>query len=133
LSELSLQNGLPFVVVNLQHNGKRIQLSKVLLDTGSAATLLNIDHALELGLDCLPSDPLRRICGVGGAEFVFEKRVAYIALGQMKCMDFAIQIGDMDYGFQLDGIIGMDFLTQVGAQLDLANLKIFNTTRHDAI
>ena len=104
-----------------------VQLSKVLLDTGSAATLLNIEHALGLDLDCLPTDPLRRICGVGGAEFVFEKRIAKITLGEMRCMDFAIQIGDMDYGFPLDGIIGMDFLTQVGAQVDLANLKIFNT------
>ncbi len=47
----------------------------------------------------------------------------------MECKDFAVQIGDMDYGFPLDGIVGMDFLTQVGAQLDLANMKIFNTTR----
>ena len=129
MSDIRLQSGLPFVAISLSHHGKTIQLSKVLLDTGSAATLLNIEHALELGLDCLPTDPLRRICGLGGAEFVFEKRIAYIALGKMECMDFAIQIGDMDYGFPLDGIVGMDFLTQVGAQLDLANMKIFNTTR----
>lgn len=99
----------------------------MLLDTGSAATLLNIEHALELGLDCLPSDPLHRICGVGGAEFVFEKRVALIVLDKMECKDFPVQIGDMDYGFPLDGIIGMDFLTQVGALVDLANLKISKT------
>ena len=96
----------------------------MLLDTGSAATLLNIEHALELGLDCLPTDPLHRICGVGGAEFVFAKRIDYIALGDMECNDFTIQIGDMDYGFSLDGIIGMDFLIKVGAQLDLANMQI---------
>ena len=30
----------------------------------------------------------------------------------------------MDYGFEIDGIIGMDFLTQVGAVIDLARLEV---------
>jgi hypothetical protein len=30
----------------------------------------------------------------------------------------------MDYGFELDGIIGLDFLRVVKARLDLGNLTI---------
>jgi hypothetical protein len=38
--------------------------------------------------------------------------------------DFAIEVGAMDYGFSLDGIVGMDFLLQVGAVIDLSRLEV---------
>ncbi len=31
----------------------------------------------------------------------------------------------MDYGFAITGIIGLDFLRQVGAMIDLAKLEIY--------
>ena len=33
--------------------------------------------------------------------------------------DFDVEIGEMDYGFDIDGILGMDFLTMSGAVIDL--------------
>ena len=33
----------------------------------------------------------------------------------------------MDYGFDIDGIIGMDFLVEVGAIVDLSRLEIYTT------
>jgi len=38
--------------------------------------------------------------------------------------NFAIEVGAMDYGFAIDGIIGTDFLLQVGAVIDLSRLEI---------
>ena len=38
--------------------------------------------------------------------------------------DFDIEVGAMDYGFAIDGIIGTDFLLQVGAVIDLSRLEI---------
>jgi len=43
--------------------------------------------------------------------------------------NFEIEVGAMDYGFDLDGIIGMDFLSQVGAIIDLAKLEITQASR----
>lgn len=31
----------------------------------------------------------------------------------------------MDYGFEMDGIVGMDFLMEVGAIIDLARLETY--------
>ena len=37
---------------------------------------------------------------------------------------FEVEIGAMAYGFEIAGIIGMDFLAGVGAVIDLAQLEI---------
>ena len=39
--------------------------------------------------------------------------------------NFEIEIGAMDYGFVIDGIVGINFLHQVGACIDLARLEIY--------
>lgn len=58
-------------------------------------------------------------------EFVFTKRVDSLAVGQLQVNDFQVEVGAMDYGFDIDGIIGMDFLIQVGAIIDLAKLEMY--------
>ena len=44
--------------------------------------------------------------------------------GDLDVNRFEVEIGAMDYGYNIDGIIGVDFLMQVGAMIDLANLEI---------
>lgn len=77
-----------------------------------------------LNLTYEPEDPVHRIRGVGGSEFVFCKRVDKLAIGELWLRDFSIEVGAMDYGFALDGIIGMDFLLGVGAIIDLGELRL---------
>ena len=38
--------------------------------------------------------------------------------------NFDVNVGMMDYGFDIDAIIGLDFLVQVGAVIDLKQLEI---------
>ncbi len=75
-----------------------------------------------------PHDLIHRIRGVGGAEFVFTKRVDNLALGELQIEDFEIEVGAMEYGFDIEGIVGMDFLTRVGAVIDLARLEMYPAT-----
>ncbi len=39
--------------------------------------------------------------------------------------DFQVEIAAMDYGFEMDGIIGLDFLLRAKAKIDLERLKIY--------
>jgi hypothetical protein len=61
---------------------------------------------------------------VGGSEFVFTKYVDQLTAGNLTVVNFEIEIGAMNYGLDIDGIIGMDFLTKVGAMIDLENMKL---------
>ena len=116
--------GLPFVTANVHIAGVTVDLDTVLLDTGSAGTILSADRLLELGITPAPDDPLTRIRGVGGAEWVFSKRVSSLVVGPLAASEFQVQVGALDYGMPLDGIIGVDFLLQVGAVVDLRRREV---------
>jgi predicted aspartyl protease len=123
--KIRLRDGLPYVTVTLFYDGKQIDLEDVLLDTGSAGTVLSADRVSSVGLQYETDDTVHRIRGVGGAEFVFSKRVDRLVLGELEVRDFEVEVGAMDYGFAIDGIVGMDWLTQVGAVIDLSRLEVF--------
>jgi hypothetical protein len=107
--------------MSLIFRGRHLDLENVLLDTGSATTIFSADRLLDIDLRCEPRDILNRIRGVGGTEFVFSKTIDRLFLGALSVTEFEVEVGAMDYGFRfdLDGIVGMDFLEQVGAVIDL--------------
>ena len=123
--KIRLRDGLPYVAACLTHQGQQLSLKDVLLDTGSAGVIFSTDKVLTIGLTYEPDDKVHRIRGVGGTEFVFAKRVDRLGVGELQVNDFQIEIGAMDYGFDIDGIIGMDFLIQVGAVIDLSELEVY--------
>ena len=68
---LTLRDELPFITVTVVHHGVTTHVSDVLVDTGSASTLLNADVAASLGIVPEASDRLRTLRGVGGREVVW--------------------------------------------------------------
>ena len=121
---LRLDGRLPFVAATLGFGGQRLTFEHVLLDTGSAGSVFAADAVRDLGIEPAGEDIIRRILGVGGAEFVYSKRVESLAVGSMSVKDFIVQIGAMEYGFPLQGILGMDFLMGTRAVIDLGSLEI---------
>jgi hypothetical protein len=71
-----------------------------------------------------PNDTLHIVRGVGGSEVVFVKQLDYLQLGTQRLIDFAVEIGAMDYGFAINAILGMDFLLQAGAIIDLHTMQM---------
>lgn len=123
--KIRLRDGLPYVTASLAYQGQQLSFRNVLLDTGSAGAIFSTDRVLAIGLTYEPDDRVQRIRGVGGTEFVFTKRVDCLVVGELQVNDFQIEVGAMDYGFDIDGIIGLNFLIQVGAIIDLAKLEVY--------
>ncbi len=121
---LTLRHDLAFVRATLVYSGATIEVADVLVDTGAASTIINADVAAEAGVYLRPTDSLRRLRGVGGHEHVFTRKVDRFAIGGHGIDSFEIEIGEMDYGLQLGGILGMDFLRAAGALIDLRQLTI---------
>lgn len=122
--KLLIDNGLAFVAVTLTYKQQTTTLNRVLLDTGSAGTVFSADSLLSIGLQMEASDELKRIRGVGGAEFVFTKEIDNLSLDKLRADNFSIEVGAVNYGFEIEGILGMDFLLQTKAKIDLENLTI---------
>ena len=127
--KIRLRDSLPYVTASLTYEGQQLSFRNVLLDTGSAGVIFSTERVLTIGLTYEPDDRVHRIRGVGGTEFVFTKRLDCLAVGELQINDFQIEVGAMDYGFDIDGIIGMDFLIQVGAIIDLAILEMYPASK----
>ncbi len=123
--KIRLRDGLPYVTASLAYQEQQLSFRNVLLDTGSAGAIFSTDKVLTIDLTYEPDDSVHRIRGIGGTEFVFTKRGDCLAVGELQVNDFQIEVGAMDYDFDIDGIIGMDFLIQVGAIIDLAKLEMY--------
>ena len=91
---------------------------------GSATTILAADQVLQIGIVPEPSDTLYTIRGVGGIETVFTRRIEGLRIGQCQVSDIEIEVGGMDYGFEIQGILGMDFLLQAKAIINLRDLGL---------
>ncbi|HMQ55987.1 MAG TPA: retropepsin-like aspartic protease [Anaerolineae bacterium] len=125
--KIKVTEGLPFVTVTLVYQGKQLTIENVLLDTGSAGSIFSIDQVDALNLLPEPTDKIEQVRGVGGIEYVFTKRIDLLRLGSLEVLDFEIEVGAMKYGFDIDGIIGLDFLMQTKAIVDLSTFKIYST------
>ena len=122
--KLSLRYNLPFLTVVVGYQGKEATIAHVLVDTGSASTILAADAVATIGLSQAPTDKLYAIGGIGGSEFVFGRQVDFLEVETRRLTDFVIEVGGMDYGFGINGILGMDFLTRAGALINLRELQI---------
>lgn len=122
--KLTLTHELPFVTVKVAYQGVEIAVPKVLIDTGSATTILATDIVAAIRIAPERTDILHTIRGVGGAEVVFERTVDYVEVGTQRLTNFPIEIGGMDYGFDINGILGTDFLIRAGAIINLHDMKI---------
>ena len=55
---------------------------------------------------------------------VFTPHPDSLTVGQKTLDDFEVEFGGMNYGFQINGILGMDFLLKASAVVDLGNLSL---------
>lgn len=113
-----LRKKLPFISITAIHNGIEFKVDNVLVDTGSAATLFASDYVRQFGIDSEPEDRIRKIVGVGGNEYVIEKRIDVLIIDGVSIKDSIIQVAEMDYGFGINGIIGGDLLIRTKMIID---------------
>jgi predicted aspartyl protease len=121
---LWLKDNLPLTTVTIGYQGASIDISDVLVDTGSGATVISVDFSSRIGIVPCGNDTLCTIRGVGGSEVVFVRRVDFLRVGEKSVADFEIEVGGMDYGFAINGILGMDFLIAAGTVINLHEMKI---------
>lgn len=124
MSTIRIESNVPFVSVIVRANGFALHLDRVLLDTGSGTTIFKTNLLETIGVKAQGSDIVRVMTGIGGSEHVVEKIVDSVEVNGFSVSPFRIEIGAMNYGFPLDGILGMDFLLGINAIIDLDLLEL---------
>ena len=115
---------LPFTSVSITYRGSTIEIPQVLVDTGSASTVISADLVDSIGIFPLPEDRIVTIRGVGGSEVVFMRQVDCLQVGEKELTNFELEVGGMDYGFEINGILGMDFLIEAKAIINLHTMSL---------
>ena len=124
VKKLKIEDGLLLTDIQLTFRSNSLYLHRVLVDTGSGGTIVSTDLAESIGIIAEEDDMIYRITGVGGSEFVFAKKVDSIKIADAEIRDFIVEVGAMNYGFDLEGIIGLDFLQKIKAMINLDKLTI---------
>jgi predicted aspartyl protease len=101
-----------------------MEIADVLVDTGSASTVLSADALAQLSIAPEPGDRLRALRGIGGRELVFTRRLDRLEVDGHGLDGFEVEVGGMDYGFAISGILGMDFLLGTKAIVNLGDLTV---------
>jgi predicted aspartyl protease len=78
---LTLRDDLVLVSVTVAYQGQEIKVPEVVVDTGSATTMLSADVVSQVGIVPELDDVLHVVRGVGGAEVVFSRRVERLQVG----------------------------------------------------
>lgn len=125
MTDLLIDTGIPFTAISLVNKESILKIERVLVDTGSATTIISADFLERFGIVPDHSDAIHRMSGIGGYEYVVQKRIDGLQLGSTLIENVDIQLGDMDYGFEINGILGFDVLSKMGAIINLASLTIF--------
>lgn len=121
---IDVRHGLPFIEVTICYRGEELHLKNVLLDTGSAGTIFSANAVDPVGVKIEPGDFLNKIRGVGGVEVVYSKHFDFVKIGEAKLSMFEVEIGEMNYGMEIDGILGFDFICSVGLVIDSKELTV---------
>ena len=122
--KLELRYNLPFTSASLSHQGRVIDVQPILIDTGSASTVISADVVDAIGIVPRPDDILNKLRGIGGTEVVYRRVVDRLSVGDAYLSDFDVEIGGMDYGFEIQGIIGMDFLRRTRSLINLKDMTL---------
>jgi len=123
---LRLLQDLPIVSVDIVYMGQILYLDKVLVDTGSAGTIIDADVVSEMGVRPEGSDQTAILHGIGGTEIVFTKWFDSVSLGDSSVSPCKIQIGVMDYGIEIQGILGFDFIRAANLVIDSVEMEIYS-------
>jgi hypothetical protein len=129
--KIVVKHGLPFVEVNVRYRGNELRVKRVLLDTGSAGTIFNANLVSAIGVFPEGDDIVDTIRGIGGVEYVYTKYFDSIYFGTVKLENFQVEIGNMDYGMEINGIIGFDLISAANLLIDTKNLLVYPTDSSD--
>jgi predicted aspartyl protease len=124
MTPIRVVHNLPFVVATIRFNQQERTLQNVLVDTGSAATVFKTDILLEMGYEFDRTSRIRNLVGIGGEEAVVETTIEEVQVGSLRVAPMKIQIGALEYGFEMDGLLGLDFLLKTRAIVNLDSLTL---------
>ena len=123
--KIEYRDGLIFTSLQIDFRGVSKVIENVVIDTGAAETILSPDVVDDIGIMAEPNDSVNSFYGVGGSlHNFFSKKVDKVCFGKVNMENIKIDFGVIDPSGNINGLLGLDMLMEVGAVIDLKNLAV---------
>ena len=123
---MQFKNGLIYANLTITHEGKKIEIDDVIIDTGASHTVVLPDFLYEHEIGFDEDDELVVMSGIGGAEAsAVKKRIESISIGDIFLKDVVIDFGVVDPKDRVNGLVGLDFLKTAKIVIDLDEMTLY--------
>lgn len=122
--KLNYKNKLLFIDLEIEYGGSKKTIKDVVLDTGASHTIISPDVVGDIGIAISPEDEMVTMYGIGGEQYAFRKKVDSIIIGNHKVKNIYIDFGIIDEDGIINGLIGLDILVLLGANINLKDFTI---------
>ena len=125
-----IKNGLPVVAIDFFYHGNYVYIKNVLIDTGCAVSIFDVDAVEATGLKIDPIDGvIKRMYGVGGqSELCYEQKLNEVKIGGFYFPSFVLQLGMTREPYGFDGILGSDFFQKTKSVIVFKNHIVYVAT-----
>lgn len=114
-----------FTSIEISYKGKSKIIDNIVIDTGAAGTIISPDAVDDIGIYAELGDRIMEYYGVGGSTHnAFIKTIDEIKVGIQSSRDIEIDFGLIDTNGEINGLLGLDILMNLGAVIDLKNLNL---------
>ncbi len=121
--KFDFKNGLIWVSINLEYEGKDKKIENCILDTGSATTALDIDL---VEFNYRKSSTVKRLIGIGGGtQEVISQQVEKITIDQIPIENIEVEFGDIQADLGINGFIGNDTLKNFDISIKFSIKELF--------
>ena len=105
-----LKHGLIWITFELIYEGNSVVIDNCIVDTGSAATAIDIDL---VNFNYGKSAIVKRLFGIGGGtQEVVSQNVGKVIIGGKELNNIEIEFGDIHAELGINGFVGNDILSR---------------------
>lgn len=123
--EIQYRDDLLFTSIEISYKGKSKLIDNIVIDTGAAGTIISPDAVDDIGIYAELGDRIMEYYGVGGSTHnAFIKTLDEIKLGTESSKNIEIDFGLIDTNGEINGLLGLDILMNLGVVIDLRNLNL---------
>jgi predicted aspartyl protease len=121
--KLSYDGQLITTTLIVTFRGRSIEVSDVIVDTGSSHTVISPDILEEIGVTYENGDNIYEAYGIGGTIPFYTKIMDGLQIDNFKIKDFELDVGMLPNEHR--GLLGLDILKSYNFKIDLEKLELY--------
>ncbi|SDW79957.1 retropepsin-like aspartic protease [Paenibacillus sp. CF384] len=121
--KISYDGQLLTAIINVCYRGQCLQISDVIIDTGSSHTIFSPDVLEEIGVTYENGDSVYEAYGIGGSVPFYTKIMEYIEIDTFKIESVEVDVGILPKSHK--GLLGLDILKTYGFIIDMDKCVLY--------